>query len=86
MIAVEQKPWMWEMCPMTFADETDRNCVRWQWNRLLLPTVEMLGPMIVWSVGFEALGYPPTWTHTQDEADRVIAACFAKLKEKHKWH
>lgn len=82
MVPVSQKPWLWSQIPMTFADETDRDWLRWRWPRMLQATAEMLGPMLVWSAGFEVLGYPPTWTHTQDEADRVIAACFAKLKEK----
>lgn len=67
---------------MTLPDETDRDCIRWQWHRFLQPTVDMLGPMFVWGVGFEALGYPPTWSHTQDEADRVNAACLQKIKGK----
>lgn len=70
---------------MTFADETDRACIRWQWHWTLLSTAEMLGPGFVWSIGLQALGYPPTWIHTKAEADVVITACLAKLKEKLKW-
>ncbi len=67
---------------MTFTEETDRAAIRWQWSWMLWATCEMLGPGFVWSVGLQALGYPPTWIHTKPEADCVTAACLAKLKEK----
>jgi|GEM_PF-2044263 len=70
---------------MTLSEETDRACIHWQWHWMLMATVEMLGPSFVWSIGFQALGYPPTWIHTKDEADAVIKACLEKLKEKLKW-
>lgn len=70
---------------MTFADETDRDYLRWHWHWSLWPLVEMLGPGFVWGVGMLALGYPPTWVDMVEETKIVEAACLAKLKEKLEW-
>lgn len=82
MFTPERKVWMWSAMQFTSTEETDRECLRWQWHWSLQATAEMLGPGFVWSVGLQALGYPPTWVDLMSEAEVVKAACLVKLKEK----
>lgn len=44
------------------------------WHWLMFAMVDVIGPELIWVVGLEALGYPPTWVTTIEERDLVEAA------------
>lgn len=44
------------------------------WPADLLPLVEQHGERRLWSVGIEALGYPPTWADYRGEQLKVAVA------------
>jgi hypothetical protein len=74
---------MWSAMPFVQADETDWDCVRWQYHWSMWALVDMCGPMLVWSIGFKALGYPPTWIDLVEESQLVEDAVTQHLVEKH---
>lgn len=50
----------------------------------MIPLTDLLGPELVYAVGLESLGYPPTWVDTKQEADQVEAAVIEFLERKSK--
>lgn len=62
--------------------ETDQGRYRESYHWSLWPACELVGVALVWSLGFEALGYPPTWIHTRAEADRVEQAIQEHFRSK----
>lgn len=56
---------------MVLIGETDQERMEEFWPPSLWPACQLLGCPLVWSIGLESLGYPPTWAHTQKEADIV---------------
>lgn len=66
---------------MALPGEVDPDLVPFFWAGawMLFPHLDMFGPAIVYAVGLEALGYPPTWVDTTQEADLVEAAIWRHL-------
>ena len=50
--------------------EADKS--RWHW--LMWPLIDLFGFELVWSVGLETLGYPPTLVDLPAEAELVESA------------
>lgn len=59
---------------MSLPGEVDPNLTQYHWHWLMFPLTDLLGPELVYAVGLQALGYPPTWVDTQAEVDAVDAA------------
>ncbi len=72
---------VWDFFELSLAGEVDATVTKFFWHWLLFPAVDLIGPELVYSIGLESLGYPPTWCDTQQEADQVEAA-ITKFLEK----
>ncbi len=64
---------------MASAEEIDPNLIQFFWHWHMFPLLDLMGPALVYSVGLQALGYPPTWADTKAEADAVDAAIIKHL-------
>ena len=53
------------------------------WHWLMFDLLNFLGPELVWEVGLNALGYPPTWVDTSEEFEKVESAIAEFLKGKY---
>lgn len=68
------KPELWDWFPITLSSEINPARIYFEWPYLMIPIVEMVGPQLTYSVGLQALGYPPTWVDTVTEKTAVDAA------------
>ena len=80
----EHKRHVWEFFEMSQSGEVDSALTPYLWHWLMIPMTDLLGPELVYAVGLEALGYPPTWVDTKQEADQVEAAVMEFLERKTK--
>ena len=69
---------------MSQSGEVEPTLTPYLWHWLMIPLTDLLGPELVYAVGPEALGYPPTWVDTKQEADQVEAAVIEFLERKNK--
>ena len=53
---------------------SDPDDVPFNWHWIMFDLVDQYSAPIVWSVGFEALGYPPSWVDTNREMMAVKTA------------
>lgn len=67
---------------MTPPEEVDPALVRYVWPHLLFDAVDLLGPSLVYNVGLEAIGYPPTIISSHEEHRQVEAALITHLQRK----
>ena len=67
---------------MSLRGEVDPSLTEFFWHWLMFPILDLLGPELVYAVGLECLGYPPTWVDTKQEADQVEAAVIQFLERK----
>lgn len=67
---------------MSLRGEVDPELTSFFWHWLMFPMLDLIGPEIVYAVGLEALGYPPTWVDTKPEADQVETAVIDFLETK----
>ena len=67
---------------MSLAGEVsaDPDVIPFHWHWLMYPLIDLLGPELVYAVGLEALGYPPTLVDTQQEVDQVHPALIKHLE------
>jgi len=65
---------VWEFFEMSQRGEVDPEWVSFHWHWIMYPMVDLLGPELVYAVGLKALGYPPNWVDTKNEADSVESA------------
>lgn len=65
---------VWEFFEMSIRADVDPTKIYEFWHWLFFPMLEMLGPELIYSIGLPALGYPPTWADTKQEADLIEAA------------
>lgn len=49
---------------------------------LLVPAVQLFGGPAVYQIGFNALGYPPTWADMPEEVELIESALLAFAQEK----
>ena len=61
--------------------ETDQDRYQEFYHPALWPACELIGAALGWSIGYEALGYPPTLIHTYVEADVVESAIQNHFRE-----
>jgi hypothetical protein len=80
----EQKRHIWEFMGMSLRGEVDPALTEFFWHWLMFPMLDLLGPELVYAVGLESLGYPPTWVDTKQEADQVETAVMEFLERKNK--
>jgi hypothetical protein len=73
---------VWESFEMSLRGEVDPELVEFFWHWLMYPLLDMIGPELVYSIGLECLGYPPTWVDLKEEADLVEAAVIEFLEKK----
>lgn len=73
----DYKRLIWETFEMSQKGEVDPELVPYLWHWLMYPLTDLLGPELVYSVGIEALGYPPTWVDTVEEV-RIVDAALVK--------
>lgn len=67
---------------MSLRGEVDPTVTEFFWHWLTFPMLDLLGPELVYVVGLETLGYPPTWVDAKQEADQVEAAVIEYLERK----
>jgi hypothetical protein len=65
---------MWEFFQMSLRGEVNPELIQFHWHWLMFPLLDMIGPELVYVVGLETLGYPPTWIDLKEEADLVESA------------
>lgn len=78
----EQRARLWDMFELALTGEVDPDAVSFHWHWIMFPLFELVGVDWVYSIGFKALGYPPTWVDTAAEADKVESAIIEFLKTK----
>ena len=78
----EAKVRLWDMFEMSLVGEVDPDQVPFHWHWIMYHLVELMGADWVYSIGFQSLGYPPTWVDTAAEADKVERAITEFLKTK----
>ena len=66
---------------MALRGEVDPELTQYFWHWLMFPLLDLIGPELVYSIGMEALDYPPTWADTKEEADLVEAAIVLHLNK-----
>lgn len=69
---------------MSLRGEVDPDEIQFHYHWLMFPMLDLLGPELVYAVGLESLGYPPTWVDTKQEADQVEAAVIEFLERKNR--
>jgi len=82
--STEHKRHVWEFFEMSQRGEVEPTLTPYLWHWLMIPMTDLLGPELVYAVGLESLGYPPTWVDTKQEADQVEAAVMEFLERKNK--
>ncbi len=65
---------LWGHFEMSLSGEVDPNLVQFFWHWLMFPLLDLIGPELVYSIGLQALGYPPTWVDMAEEVADVEAA------------
>ena len=70
----ERKKNLWDSFELSLKGEVDKNEIPYHWHWILFPLLEQYGPELVYAVGLNALGYPPTWVDLAEEAAKVEAA------------
>lgn len=75
----EYKRQIWDLFMMSLPGETDPESVPFHWHWLMFPILDFFSPELVWSVGLDVLGYPPTLVDTKEESDAVEAALIERL-------
>lgn len=76
----EWKLYIWETFEMSLKGEVDPAQIPSHWHWIMYPLIDLLGPELVYAVGLQALGYPPTLVDTQQEVDQVDAALIKYLE------
>lgn len=66
---------------MALRGEVDPELTQYFWHWLMFPLLDLIGPELVYSIGMNALDYPPTWVDTKEEADLVEAAIVLHLNK-----
>ena len=65
---------------MTMPDE-DVLCLD-AFHYLLVPAVQLVGAPLIWKIGIEVLGYPPTWVDMVEEVELIENAIASHLEGK----
>lgn len=79
----EHKRHVWEMFEMALPGELDESEVQFHWHWTMFPMLDLFGPALVYSVGLQALGYPPTFVDMKEEADLVEAALLNHVQKEY---
>jgi len=79
---MQDKKWTWSCFEIALPEELEPGMKYIKWHHTLLPHVDLFGAERVYSVGLEALEYPPTWANSQAEADIVESALTAYIEGK----
>jgi len=66
---------------MALRGEVDPELTPFFWHWIMFPMLDLLGPELVYAVGIQALGYPPTWVDMKEEAAIVEAAIKKYLEQ-----
>ena len=75
--------WMWNQLELVMPDELDADKVRINYHHSLLTPIAFFGVERVWSIGLDALGYPPTLVTSQPEGQIVHDALLADARTRY---